>query len=190
MSDEITGQKDVGVDAADNNEVVNSGKGSRRGKRRTSVLDKFVGIRLRALRNTHGLSQEKLGEMIGLTFQQVQKYESGANRISASRLYEIAQAFSVDINFFFEEIPLDIAENLGRSKASYVDEKEIEHRVREGLYVKRVAGIVSKLPENFRDPFLISLKMMATALEQSGLLSDPERIAKPRKRKRSSDPEK
>src|SRR4051812_39207366 len=50
-----------------------------------------------------GLSQEKLGEMIGLTFQQVQKYERGANRIGASRLYELSRVLDVPVSFFFDD---------------------------------------------------------------------------------------
>lgn len=53
-----------------------------------------------------GLSQEKLGERLGLTFQQVQKYEKGANRIGASRLYEIANVLDVSVQYFFENIAL------------------------------------------------------------------------------------
>jgi len=52
-----------------------------------------------------GMSQEKLGEMLGLTFQQIQKYEKGANRIGASRLYQIAQILGVDVEFFFDDMP-------------------------------------------------------------------------------------
>ncbi len=51
-----------------------------------------------------GLSQERLGERLGLTFQQIQKYERGANRLGASRLYEAAQALSVDVGFFFDDL--------------------------------------------------------------------------------------
>lgn len=52
-----------------------------------------------------GLSQEKLGERLGLTFQQVQKYEKGSNRVSASRLYQMAQILGVPVQFFFEDLP-------------------------------------------------------------------------------------
>ncbi len=52
-----------------------------------------------------GLSQEKLGEAVGITFQQLQKYERGANRISASRLYHLSQVLDVPIGYFFEEMP-------------------------------------------------------------------------------------
>jgi transcriptional regulator with XRE-family HTH domain len=66
-------------------------------------IDVRVGARLRLRRNMLGLSQEKLGEMIGLTFQQVQKYERGANRIGASRLYELSRVLDVPVSFFFED---------------------------------------------------------------------------------------
>src|SRR3954462_9487127 len=66
-------------------------------------IDIRVGARLRLRRNMLGLSQEKLGEAIGLTFQQVQKYERGANRIGASRLHELSQALDVPVSFFFDD---------------------------------------------------------------------------------------
>ncbi len=62
-----------------------------------------VGARLRLRRNMLGFSQEKLGEAIGLTFQQVQKYERGANRIGASRLYELGRVLDVPVSFFFDD---------------------------------------------------------------------------------------
>src|SRR6476646_3891618 len=66
-------------------------------------IDVRVGVRLRLRRNMLGLSQEKLGEAIGLTFQQVQKYERGANRIGASRLHELSRVLDVPISFFFDD---------------------------------------------------------------------------------------
>ena len=57
-----------------------------------------------------GLSQEKLGEALGLTFQQVQKYERGANRIGASRLYQISRVLDVPVSFFYDEMPASITE--------------------------------------------------------------------------------
>src|SRR4051794_1811541 len=66
-------------------------------------IDVRVGARLRLRRKMLGLSQEKLGDAIGLTFQQVQKYERGANRIGASRLYELSRALDVPVSFFFDE---------------------------------------------------------------------------------------
>lgn len=68
-------------------------------------MDLHVGARLRLRRTLLGMSQEKLGEAIGLTFQQVQKYERGANRIGASRLFELSQALDVPVSFFFDGAP-------------------------------------------------------------------------------------
>ena len=67
-------------------------------------IDVQVGSRVRLRRNMLGLSQEKLGEAIGLTFQQVQKYERGANRIGASRLHELSRVLDVPVSFFFDDI--------------------------------------------------------------------------------------
>lgn len=67
-------------------------------------IDIYVGNRVRLRRVLVGLSQEKLGDGLELTFQQVQKYEKGTNRISASRLYKIAQILEVPVQFFFEGI--------------------------------------------------------------------------------------
>ena len=68
-------------------------------------VDVHVGARLRLRRNLMGLSQGQLGEACGLTFQQIQKYEGGTNRISASRLYTIARILNVSVLYFFEELP-------------------------------------------------------------------------------------
>jgi transcriptional regulator with XRE-family HTH domain len=63
-----------------------------------------VGSRVRLRRNMLGLSHEKLGEAIGLTFQQVQKYERGANRIGASRLHDLSRVLDVPVSFFFDDM--------------------------------------------------------------------------------------
>jgi len=65
-------------------------------------IDQFVGGRVRQQRMFVGMSQEQLGEKLGLTFQQIQKYEKGANRVSASRLWEMSKIFDVPICYFFE----------------------------------------------------------------------------------------
>ncbi len=68
----------------------------------TSEIDFFVGKRLRRRRRLLGLTQQALGDMVGIRFQQIQKYECGANRISAARLFELAEALSVPIQYFYE----------------------------------------------------------------------------------------
>src|SRR5882757_9761900 len=70
--------------------------------------DIHVGGRVRLRRTLLGMSQEKLGEAIGLTFQQVQKYERGANRVGASRLYDLSRVLDVPIAFFFDEMPTNV----------------------------------------------------------------------------------
>jgi transcriptional regulator with XRE-family HTH domain len=79
----------------------------RPGRRKTdkpNPIDIHVGTRIRLRRNMLGLSQEKLGEAIGLTFQQVQKYERGANRVGASRLHELSRVLDVPVSFFFDDM--------------------------------------------------------------------------------------
>jgi len=80
---------------------------SRMGRRRPegpSPIDEHVGKRLRLRRTLLGITQEQLGRAIDLTFQQVQKYEIGANRISASRLYDFCRILHVPISYFFDDI--------------------------------------------------------------------------------------
>lgn len=71
---------------------------------RPNPVDEHVGKRVRLRRQLLGMSQEKLGGALGLTFQQVQKYERGANRIGASRLFEMSRVLDVPVAFFFEEM--------------------------------------------------------------------------------------
>jgi len=72
---------------------------------RPSPIDTHVGGRVRLRRTLMGMSQEKLGEALGLTFQQIQKYERGVNRIGASRLFDLARVLDVPIGFFFDDMP-------------------------------------------------------------------------------------
>jgi len=74
---------------------------------RPNPVDVHVGSRVRLRRTLLGLSQEKLGEAIGLTFQQVQKYERGANRIGASRLFDLSRVLDVPVSFFFDDMPME-----------------------------------------------------------------------------------
>jgi transcriptional regulator with XRE-family HTH domain len=74
-------------------------------KKAPNPIDKHVGSRVRMRRMMLGMSQEKLGDALGLTFQQVQKYEKGTNRIGASRLQHLSQILQVQVSFFFEGAP-------------------------------------------------------------------------------------
>jgi transcriptional regulator with XRE-family HTH domain len=75
-------------------------------KKAPNPIDKHVGSRVRMRRMMLGMSQEKLGDALALTFQQVQKYEKGTNRIGASRLQQISQILQVPVAFFFEGAPV------------------------------------------------------------------------------------
>ncbi len=71
-------------------------------KGRANSIDEHVGVQLRQRRALLGFSQEKLAEQVGITFQQIQKYENGANRVSASRLYEFSKVLDIPVSFFFD----------------------------------------------------------------------------------------
>ena len=77
-------------------------------------VDIHVGSRVRLRRTLLGLSQEKLGDAVGLTFQQIQKYERGANRIGASRLFQLSRILDVPISFFFDDLPAALKTTQGQ----------------------------------------------------------------------------
>jgi len=77
-------------------------------KNAANQIDAYVGSRVRSRRVLLGLSQEKLGDALGLTFQQIQKYERGANRIGASRLFDLSRALDVPVSYFFNAISPEI----------------------------------------------------------------------------------
>lgn len=92
-------------------------------KKKPNPIDIHVGSRVRLRRMMLGMSQEKLGESLGITFQQIQKYEKGTNRIGASRLQHIATIMQVPVAFFFEDAPGGGADARGAAEArpgSYV----------------------------------------------------------------------
>ncbi len=110
---------------------IKSGRGMTRGSRtgKPTPVDAHVGSRVRLRRTLLGMSQEKLGEAIGLTFQQVQKYERGANRIGASRLFDLSRVLDVPISFFFDDMangPMNSA-SYGDGAPSY-EAKELSKR--------------------------------------------------------------
>lgn len=76
-------------------------------KKKPNPIDIHVGSRVRLRRTMLGMSQEKLGEALGITFQQIQKYEKGTNRVGASRLQNISTILNVPVSFFFEDAPGD-----------------------------------------------------------------------------------
>jgi len=76
----------------------------RRSSSRTQDIDRYVGARIRERRIMLGLTQQQLADLIGVTYQQAHKYERGINRVSAGRLFEVAQVLSVPVNYFFDAL--------------------------------------------------------------------------------------
>jgi transcriptional regulator with XRE-family HTH domain len=123
-------------------------------------IDIHVGARVRLRRNMLGLSQEKLGEALGLTFQQVQKYERGANRVGASRLLEIARVLDVPVAFFYDDvdpvrappIPEGFVEALSAEEDHLRSEESIElvasyYAIRSDMVRRRLFQLVKALWE-------------------------------------------
>src|SRR5476649_2712366 len=81
---------------------------------RPSPIDVHVGSRIRLRRTLLGMSQERLGEALGLTFQQVQKYERGTNRVGASRLFDLSRVLDVPISFFYDDLPEALSGTYGQ----------------------------------------------------------------------------
>ncbi|MEM7521921.1 MAG: helix-turn-helix transcriptional regulator [Pseudomonadota bacterium] len=84
-------------------------------------VDVHVGQRIRQRRWLTGMTQQRLAELVGIKFQQIQKYETGANRVSASRLWDIAEALGVNISFFFEGLRDGLAKPVETAKKVPVD---------------------------------------------------------------------
>jgi transcriptional regulator with XRE-family HTH domain len=123
-------------------------------------IDVHVGARIRLRRTLLGLSQERLAEAIGLTFQQVQKYESGANRVSSSRLVDLANVLDVSVSYFFEEMSAGVSAQtpsaLMRTKQRPKNEQEADplarretlelmranYRITDPVVRKRLADLV------------------------------------------------
>ncbi len=96
---------------------------SRRGRGRgIGPIDVHVGVRLRQRRTLLGMTQTNLSDAIGLTFQQMQKYENGANRISASRLFDLSRVLDVPIEYFFGDMPARVAGILAGKRRSRAEQ--------------------------------------------------------------------
>jgi len=87
-------------------------------------VDIHVGSRIRLRRMMIGMSQERLGERLGLTFQQVQKYEKGANRVGASRLFAISNILEVPVEFFFADMPHNITDGMEKGDVKGMSEPD------------------------------------------------------------------
>ena len=126
---------------------------------RSHPVDVHVGARMRQRRTLLGMSQEKLGTAVGLTFQQIQKYERGSNRIGSSRLYEFAKVLDVPVSYFFDEMPSNALSGRGRKgfgeagtpfeqeKDPLIKRETLElvrayYKIREGRVRKRIFEMV------------------------------------------------
>lgn len=120
-------------------------KRGREKKEGLNEVDVFVGQRLRELRMLAGLSQSDVASALGLTFQQLQKYERGFNRVSASRLYKLAQFFHVPVSVFFEGLE-------ERSHAAEAAGGRAQETESEGTLRSREALMLARYFQNIRDP--------------------------------------
>ena len=121
------------LDMADTKTTKAPGKSIAAGTKKPNPIDVHVGARVRLRRNMLNMSQEKLGESMGLTFQQVQKYEKGTNRIGASRLWKLSQVLSVPVSFFFDEmVGLTQTSSVDRGQRGFA-EPEAENQITEFL---------------------------------------------------------
>jgi transcriptional regulator with XRE-family HTH domain len=128
-------------------------------KKQANPVDGQVGNRVRLRRMLVGMSQERLGEHLGLTFQQVQKYEKGVNRIGAGRLYQVAQILGVPINYFYEGVIEQSAESIRNGDSSTPPVMEFLSsgeglqltlafmRIKDSKVRKRVVDLVKSLAE-------------------------------------------
>ncbi len=93
-------------------------------------VDEYVGKRVRQRRWMVGFSQQQLGEAVGIKFQQIQKYETGMNRVSASRLWDIAKVLDVPVTFFFDGYEGDVPKAKGTRQGDLLADKEALELVR------------------------------------------------------------
>lgn len=123
-------------------------------KKQANPIDIQVGNRVRIRRMLIGMSQEKLGDMLGLTFQQVQKYEKGVNRIGAGRLFEVSRILNVPIDFFYEGVSsTGQPESDGAPVMEFVSSGEglqlalAFMKIKDGKVRKRMLDLVKSLAE-------------------------------------------
>ncbi|MBY3210065.1 helix-turn-helix domain-containing protein [Rhizobium laguerreae] len=133
-----------------------------------NAIDSYVGARIRMRRQLLGMSQERLAEQIGVTFQQVQKYEKGINRIGASRLQRIAEVLHTSPSFFFEQESSEPLTLHGLDLSPNMDPVAEFLRTKEGLVLNR--AFLKIADSNIRETVIALVKAMAQA-ESRGLTS-------------------
>ncbi|MBY5455888.1 XRE family transcriptional regulator [Rhizobium leguminosarum] len=126
-----------------------------------NAIDSYVGARIRMRRQLLGMSQERLAEQIGVTFQQVQKYEKGINRIGASRLQRIADVLHTSVSFFFEQENSEPLTLQGLDLSANTDPVAEFLRTKEGLALNR--AFLKIADRNIRETVIALVKAMAQA---------------------------
>lgn len=133
-------------------------------------IDVHVGRRVRLRRTLLGMSQEQLGDALNITFQQVQKYERGSNRISASRLWDIAQILDVPVSFFFDDMSDDTAAHSPRRMKAGTAKDEYEENPTDPMARRETLELVrayySIKNPNLRKRITEMVKSVATALPE------------------------
>jgi transcriptional regulator with XRE-family HTH domain len=122
-------------------------------------VDVHVGVRIRTRRLLLGMNQETLASALGLTFQQVQKYEGGANRVSASRLAEVAEVLGVPVSFFFND--LDLA-----GETATPDEQEIREMMQRPEAIELIRWYYAIADSGVRQQFLEMVKTVAQSQQR------------------------
>ena len=112
-------------------------------------VDVHVGMRLRGKRTILGLSQMQLGESLGITFQQIQKYERGTNRISASRLVDLSSVLETEIMYFFEDMPLEVSKQSPRLRNGLAETVE---DIKDNPLMKRETLELVRVYYKIKDP--------------------------------------
>ena len=138
-------------------------KRGRRGSPESWSVDAHVGQRVRMRRTLLGMSQEKLGEAIGLTFQQVQKYERGSNRISAGTLYRLGQVLDVPVSFFFDSYNDPGSSRRLRSSGNEAEETGTQISRREA----RLLRLWRAAPAHVSDEMLSLLSALSPEIKES-----------------------
>ena len=110
-------------------------------------IEAHVGMRIRQRRTMLAMSQAQLGEALGVTFQQVHKYELGTSRMSASRLYEVATLLSVPVSYFFDTVPSNVVSRRGRQKLGHA----LQPREQMDLLIKRETRELVRAYHNITD---------------------------------------
>lgn len=126
-----------------------------------NAIDSYVGARIRMRRQLLGMSQERLADQIGVTFQQVQKYEKGINRIGASRLQRIADVLHTSVSFFFEQENSEPLTLQGLDLSANTDPVAEFLRTKEGLVLNR--AFLKIADRNIRDTVIALVEAMAQA---------------------------